>query len=254
MPDSSRPKILVFASGTASGGGSGFENLVRHSRESNGDLKADIVGVVSNHKNGGVALHASALSIPFFYFPVPHFPISKSQQNYSNILKNIRIEKNAEEPKPNAKTYQAIAEKSGAEWFALSGWMKRIEGLDPARTFNIHPALLSLLGGRFGGEGMYGGHVHHAVREALEKGEIQESGVSMHFVTDEYDRGPVFFEFRVPLMRGMSAEEIQEKVNKAEHQFQPKITNMVVNGDISWNGKDPATLKVPDGYRYLPRA
>lgn len=229
-----RPKILVFASGTATGGGSGFENLVKHSRtyaegtQTNAEkdiFDYEIAGVVSNHENGGVRLRADALGIPFIHF--------KSDSNYSNVLQNYGIE---------------------AEWFALSGWLKMVKGLDPARTFNIHPALLSLSGGKFGGERMYGERVHQAVKEALEKGEIEESGVSMHFVTDEYDRGPVFFEYRIPLKAGMSAEEIKEKVNRAEHEWQPKITTMVVHGEISWDGTDSKSLKVPDGYRYLPHA
>jgi len=219
------PKILVFASGTAEGGGSGFENLVRHSRDADGDLKADIVGVVSNYEHGGVRLRADALNIPFVYFSGDF----------------------------NEKLYQRIAQKSGAGWFALSGWLKKVEGLDSSRTFNIHPALLSALEGRFGGAGMYGERVHKAVKSALDMGEVNGSGVSMHFVTDEYDRGPVFFEFRVPLTPGMSAGGIQEKVNKAEHDWQPKITNMVVHGEISWDGKDPHSLKVPEGYRYMPK-
>ena len=75
----------------------------------------------------------------------------------------------------------------------------------------------------------------------------------MHFVTDEMDRGPVFFEHRLPLKKGMSAEEIEKAVRQAEHEWQPQITNMVVHGEISWDGKDPASLKVPPTYQYLPR-
>jgi len=220
------PKILVFASGTAMGGGSGFENLLRHSRDSQGDLKAEIVGVVSNHEHGGVRLRAEALKVPFFYFPGPW----------------------------DAEGYQRIAKETGAEWFTLSGWLKKISGLDPARTFNIHPALLSALGGRFGGAHMYGHRVHEAVKAALDVGEISESGPSMHFVTDEYDRGPVFFELPIPLRAGMSPEEIQEKVYGIERAWQSKITNLVVHGGISWDGKDPKSLKVPEGYGFLPRS
>jgi phosphoribosylglycinamide formyltransferase-1 len=216
------PKILVFASGTAVSGGSGFENLVRFSKENKDSF--EIVGVVSNHERGGVRLRADALGVPFIYF--------RGDSDYTSVLQNTGIE---------------------AEWFALSGWLKKVYGLDPARTFNIHPALLSQLRGRFGGAGMYGDHIHKTVKQALAAGEISESGVSMHFITDEFDRGPIFFEFPVPLTPGMSVEEIREKVNKAEHDWQPKVTNMVVHGEISWDGINPETLKVPPGYRYLPQ-
>ncbi len=219
-----RPKIVVFASGTQDGGGTGFENLATSK-----DLDADIVAVVSNHEHGGVRERADRLEIPFLYFPGPY-----NAQNYSSILQNTAIEK-------------------GELWVALSGWLKKIEGLDPRRTFNIHPALLSFDHGRFGGKGMYGQYIHEAVKRALDAGEISESGFSMHFTTDEYDRGPIFFEYRVPIVSGMSAEDIAFVVHAAEHEWQPRITNMVVHGEVSWDGTNPSALKYPAGYPYFPK-
>ena len=99
---------------------------------------------------------------------------------------------------------------------------------------------------------MWGARVLDATYEALQKGEMKEFGVSMHFVTDEYDRGPVFFEYRIPYRAGMTKEEVGELTHKAEHEFQPKITNMVVRGEIFWDGTDPASVKVPAGYAFLP--
>ena len=210
------PKLIVFASGKRSGGGSGFENLVQSK-----ELDAKIVAVVSNHERGGVHERAMRLGIPFIYFDPSSHP---------NVLQNVGM------------MYQEIVRKSGAEWVALSGWLRKVEGLNPQKTFNIHPALLSQLDGRFAGHGMYGRHIHEAVKAALDAGEISESGFTMHFVTEEMDRGPVFFEKRVRLKQGMTAEEIAIAVNKVEHEWQPKITNMVVHGEISWDGKDPASL------------
>ena len=207
-----KPKLLIFASGTVGGGGSGFENLVASS-----ELDADIVAVVSNHEQGGVRKRAEQLGVPFIYFNGPF----------------------------DAEHYRTIVADSGAEWVALSGWMKQVVGLDPARTFNIHPAPLSYKGGHFGGSGMYGHNLHQKIAEALERGEIAESAVAMHFVTDAIDGGPVFFERAVPLTKGMTGEEIQKAVNVAEHEWQPKITNLVVHGHIHWDGEDPASLIVP---------
>lgn len=207
-----KPKLIIFASGTAEAGGSGFENLVETTKR--GVLDAEIVAVVSNHEHGGVRERADRLGIPFILFSAN-------------------------------SDYKKIVADSGAEWVALSGWLKKVSGLDPQKTFNVHPALLSQLEGRFGGEGMWGHRVHEAVKAALDRGEITESGCSMHFVTDEYDRGPVFFEHRVPLTKDMSADDIARVVHKAEHEWQPKITNMVVHGEIRWDGKDPRSLVVP---------
>lgn len=215
-----KPKLIVFASGTKNGGGSGFERLVEATKT--GELDAEIVAVVSNHEHGGVRERADRLGIPFVLFG--------PDSNYTRIVAD-----------------------TGAEWVALSGWLKHVSGLDPAKTINIHPALLSQLDHRFGGKGMYGYHIHEAVKKALDAGEITESGFSMHFVTEEMDRGPVFFEHRVPLEKDMSAERIAKAVNKSEHEWQPKITNMVVHGEIRWDGKDQKTLTVPPGYQHLPR-
>ena len=123
-----------------------------------------------------------------------------------------------------------------------------VKGLDPKKTFNIHPALLSQLGGKFGGRGMYGRHIHEAVKQALDTGEITESGFTMHFITDELDRGPVFFEHRVPLEKGVTAEEIARAVNKAEHEWQPKITNAVVHrlSGPSRSGEERTRSASPD--------
>ncbi len=211
-----KPRMIVFASGKRSGGGSGFESLARSK-----ELDADIVAVVSNHERGGVHERAMQLGVPFVHFSGPY----------------------------DAEHYQKIVADSGAEWVALSGWLRQVKGLDPQKTFNIHPALLSQFGGKFGGHGMYGNHIHEAVKVALDAGEIAESGFTMQFVTDEIDRGPAFFEKRIPLKQGMSVEEIAKAVNDAEHEWQPRITNMVVHGKIRWDGKDSTTLVVPSAIK-----
>jgi phosphoribosylglycinamide formyltransferase-1 len=220
-----RPNIIVFASGSAQGGGSGFENLVIHSRDKHGDLDAKIVAVVSNHAAGGVFERAKRLDVPFVHFPAPW----------------------------TAERYAQIVAASGAEWVALSGWLKFVCGLDPQKTFNIHPALLSFQQGRFGGQGMFGHYVHEAVAAALVRGEINESGFSMHFVSDddEYDKGPICWEHKVPLFAGMNADTIGKLVNEAEHRWQPLITNALVHGEISWDGKNRSSLKVSNRFRLI---
>lgn len=219
-----KPRLIIFASGTKDGGGSGFEYLVK--ARNSGVLDAEIRAVVSNHLDGGVRKRALDFAIPFWHFPAPW-----DSENYQRIMREI-----------------------GGEWVALSGWLKLVVGLDPRKTFNIHPALLSQLGGCFGGPGMYGHHVHEAVKRALDAGKITESGFTMHFVTDEYDRGPAFAEVRTEsLPPWMTAEDIGARVNVLEHEWQPKLTNMVVHGEISWDGIDPRSLRVPKDFTFLPR-
>lgn len=212
-----RPRLIIFASGTKNEGGSGFRELVHNNKT--GVLKADIVAVVSNHKNGGVRKIADEYGVPFLHFEDPW----------------------------NSKAYLSIVEKYKAEWTVLSGWLKLVSGLEPKSTFNIHPGSLP----RFGGAGMYGHHIHDATIEAFKAGDVKESAVTMHFVTKKYDEGPVFFRYPVLIEEKDNADSLGARVNKIEHAWQSHITNLVIHGEISWDGKNPDSLKVPNNYKFL---
>jgi len=215
-----KPKVLIFASGSPTSGGSGFEKLVRASR--GGALNAEIVAVVSNYEKGGVRTRAEMLGIPFVHFAKPW----------------------------DDQAYQRIAEESKADFFALSGWLKLVTGLDPKTRFNsqkvinIHPGQLP----HFGGTGMYGHHVHEAVLSAFNRGEVAHSAVTMHFVTSGYDRGPVFFQCPVSISKNDTADILGNRVNQQEHVYQPIITDLIVNGLITWDGIHPDSLQLPSGY------
>lgn len=209
-------KIIVFASGSKDGGGSGFQELVENSKT--GVLNAEIAAVISNYENGGVRHRADKLGVRFVYF---HGPFTIEE-------------------------YQKIVDQFNPDLISLSGWLKLTRGLDPAKTINIHPGPLP----RFGGSGMYGHYVHGAVIEAYKKGEVIESAVTMHFVTEKYDDGPVFFHYPVLVRKNDTAETLAERVNKVEHCWQSWITNLVLSGQIRWNGKDPKSLTIPGWYPY----
>jgi len=215
-----KPKVLVFASGSSEGGGSGFEKLVLASR--GGPLNADIVAVVSNHANGGVRARAEKLGVSFLHFTKPW----------------------------SGEAYQRLASESGADFFALSGWLKLVAGLNPAThfntktVFNIHPGPLP----KFGGPGLYGHHVHEAVISAFKRGEITHSAISMHFVTEEYDRGPMFLDYRIKINADDTPESLAYRVNQFEHYYQPRITDLVVNGLIKWDGVNADSLVCPPGH------
>lgn len=213
-----KPRLIIFASGSKEGGGSGFRNLVEHVRT--GVLNANIVAVVSNYADGGVAQKAKKLGVPFAHF--------------DSFF--------------TAARYQDIVAEHNADYIALSGWLKLVRGLDPARTINIHPGPLP----RFGGKGMYGHYVHEKVMQAYEEGEVEHSAVSMHFVTECYDEGPLFFHYPVAIRPTDTADTLATRVNAFEHAWQPYITNLVLQGKIAWNGADPATLTVPENYLFLP--
>ena len=209
-----KPRLLVFASGSKDGGGSGFANLVLHTK--NGILNADIVGVVSHHEDGGVRAHAEKLGIPFVHFGSPW----------------------------DREGYARIARDTGAEFFSLSGWLKLVTGLPPERTINIHPGPLP----QFGGQGMYGHHVHEAVVAAFRRGEITHTAICMHFVTEEYDRGPTIFRLKIPILVDDTPASLAARVNAHEHQWQPIITDLVVNRHIIWHRGGTQFLTLPPDY------
>jgi len=233
-----KKKIIIFASGTKDGGGSGFENMVNAIRSS--ILNAEILAVVSNHKNGGVREKADRLGIKFIHFPARKLPESGEF-----------IDKDGNKIDPSefgtAENYKKLTEN--ADLVCLSGWLKLVTGLDPKKTINIHPGPLP----QFGGAGMYGHFVHEAVMKAygstsspqanLGQEAVTHSALSMHFVTEKYDEGPLFFSQSVPIFPDDTAETLAKRVNEAEHKWQPVITEKVLTGEISWDGKDPKTLK-----------
>jgi len=200
------PHILVFASGTKTGGGSGFENMVRAARSSPPILDASIAAVITNHFEGGVWRAAKALGIPCEYWTGPYLA-----SGYQNFVKYFH-----------------------ADYVMLSGWLKLVAGLDPGRTINIHPGPLP----RFGGPKLYGHYVHEAVMAAYHRGEITHSAVTMHFVDAVYDRGPIISALPVPLEPGDTPETLAAKVNRAEHVWQPRVLNYVVHGCVRLAGKE----------------
>jgi phosphoribosylglycinamide formyltransferase-1 len=195
-------RVLVFASGDEKGGGSGFQELAEFSRTNPPVLDAQIVGVISNHPQGGVHRRADALRIPFEHWAGPF----------------------------NAEGYRSFVEKYQADYVMCSGWLKFVRGLDPARTVNIHPGPLP----QFGGPGMYGHHVHEAVVAAYRRGEITQSAVTVHFVDDvAFDHGPIIFQMPVLIRPEDDAETLAKRLNEKERAWQSHILNLVVHGDIS---------------------
>lgn len=85
---------------------------------------------------------------------------------------------------------------------------------------NIHPALLP----QYGGKGMYGHHVHHAVKAAGES----ESGITIHYVNTKYDEGDIVFQARCALEEDDTPEEIARKVLGLEHRHFPEIIEKIL--------------------------
>lgn len=85
----------------------------------------------------------------------------------------------------------------------------------PNKIVNIHPSLLP----KFGGKGMYGMNVHRAVIEAKEK----ESGITIHFVNEEYDKGKIISQHKCSVSENDSADSLAEKIHELEYENFPKV-------------------------------
>ncbi len=92
------------------------------------------------------------------------------------------------------------------------------------RIFNIHPSLLP----KYGGKGMYGINVHQAVIEAKEK----ETGVTIHRVNKEYDKGEIIAQTKVKVIEGETPEQLAARVLEVEHEFLVEIVGNIADGNI----------------------
>ena len=118
--------------------------------------------------------------------------------------------------------------RHGADLVVLAGYMRKL-GPVTLKTFhrrilNVHPALLP----RFGGQGMYGAHVHEAVLTAGER----ESGVTIHIVDDEYDHGAVVAQARVPVEPTDTAATLAARVQAREQTLYPETLRRIIAGEI----------------------
>jgi len=181
-------RLAFFISGT---GGNAL-NLLRACREGR-VAGLPVLGVASTAKAGGIA-RLEAEGLPMAVVARGAFA---SDEAFSEAC------------------YRA-AEAAGAEVICLCGWLKKLTVPTrwSGRILNIHPGLLP----RFGGDGMYGMHVHRAVLAAGEA----ESGATVHLVDAEYDHGRILDQLRVPVLPGDTPEDLQRRVYGAEMELYPR--------------------------------
>jgi phosphoribosylglycinamide formyltransferase-1 len=175
----------------ASHGGSNMQAIVDATKS--GVLEARPALLISNNRNSQAAQRAEREGIPF------------------QILNSLT------HPEPDELDQAMLAAllEHEVDLIILAGYMKMIgprvlEAFD-GRILNIHPALLP----KFGGQGMYGQHVHRAVLEAGET----VTGVSIHLVNGEYDQGRVIAQTEVPVIPGDTVESLAARVLVKEHEF-----------------------------------
>lgn len=110
------------------------------------------------------------------------------------------------------------------DFIVLAGFLVKIPSdiihAYPNKIVNLHPSLLP----KFGGQGMYGNHVHRAVIKAQES----ESGISIHFVNEEYDEGAIIFQAKVSVEKIDTFKLLSQKIQQLEHRFFPKVIEQVI--------------------------
>jgi phosphoribosylglycinamide formyltransferase-1 len=122
--------------------------------------------------------------------------------------------------------------KESIDLIVLAGYLKKLPANLIAsysnRMINIHPALLP----SFGGQGMYGHRVHEAV---LDSG-VKVSGCTVHFVNEDYDRGPIIAQRTVPVYHTDTPETLAERILKEEHKLLPEVVELIARGKVAVAG------------------
>lgn len=184
-------KISIFASG----GGSNAQKIFDFFE---GNDAVDIDSVVSNNANAKVLERSKTWGCDQLVVEREGF---KNSDTLSNWLLNRGTD---------------LIVLAGFLWLVPESLLKAF----PDKIVNIHPALLP----KYGGKGMHGMNVHRAVKEAGET----ESGITIHFINEEYDKGDVIFQAKCDV-KDMDAEEIAAEVLKLEHQHFPRILEQLLS-------------------------
>jgi phosphoribosylglycinamide formyltransferase-1 len=189
----------------ASGRGSNMQAIIDACKT--GQLQARPSVVISNNSGSGALERAKKEGIPHYHLSGKTHP---SPYELDSATRNALLDHDV-------------------ELVILAGYMKKLgpETLERFRNriLNIHPALLP----KFGGEGMYGSHVHQAVLAAGEK----ETGVSIHVVDENYDTGPLIAQAKVPVHENDTVETLSKRVLAREHTFFVETLQGIVNGDLT---------------------
>lgn len=128
----------------------------------------------------------------------------------------------------DAERLRELLDRHRVELVVLAGYLRLVPrpvvAAHRGRIINVHPALLPA----FGGPGMYGQRVHRAV---LDEG-ARVTGATVHFVDEEYDRGPIIAQWPVPVLAGDSATTLAARVLRVEHLLLPRAVCAVARGTI----------------------
>ena len=183
--------IAIFVSGS----GTNCENLIKYFA---GSERVNCALVVSNKFDAYALVRAERLGVPTAVTP-------KAELNDPNVM-------------------LPLLKKYSIDFIVLAGFLPLVPNflIDayPHRIINIHPALLP----KYGGKGMWGHHVHEAVKEAGET----ETGMTVHWVTPVCDSGEIIAQYKVALSPEDTVDDIAEKEHLLEMKYFPKLVEEIL--------------------------
>ena len=190
-----QPKIILFASGS----GTNAERIMQQVQNSG---VAHVAAVYCNVVGAGVVARAEQLGVP------------------------VRIFENTELNDP--ELVGQWLQQDAPDLIVLAGFLRKIPefivSAFAGKIVNIHPALLP----KFGGKGMYGMHVHRAVKDSG----AEETGITIHYVNAAYDEGAVIFQAKTTVAASDTPQEIALKVQILEHEHYPRVVvELLKEGD-----------------------
>ncbi len=184
-------KIVVFASGS----GTNAENIIKYFEKTK---TGNVVAVFTNNRNAGVLERAKTYEIQTNVF-------SKEQFFEGEVLHKVN------EIQPDLIVLAGFLLKFPANIIAAY----------PDKIINIHPALLP----KYGGTGMYGMHIHKAIVANKEN----ETGITIHYVNENYDEGNIIFQQNVVLAGDETPEEVAHKIHDLEQKYFPTVIEEILN-------------------------
>lgn len=187
-------KIVLFASGS----GTNVENIILYFNQSN---KGKVVAVFCNNPNAKVLERAAKYKVPTFVFAKEDFKTDLVLNKLKEFLPDLIV----------------------LAGFLLQFPLSIIQKY-PNQIINIHPALLP----NYGGRGMYGMNVHRAV---LENGET-ETGISIHYVNENYDEGKMIFQKSTSIVNCETPEAIAEKIQELEQEYFPMVIENLLKSKV----------------------
>ena len=186
LQETTPKKLVIFASGS----GTNAENIIKYFQK---DKRVKVEAVFSNNRAAKVLERAHKLNVKALHF-------DREALYGSNEMLNLLKDMNPD-----------LIVLAGFLWIFPQNLLDRFQN----RVINIHPALLP----KYGGKGMYGMKVHEAV---LEKKEL-ETGISIHYVNENYDEGKLIFQATCPVESTDTAEDIANKIHALEYKHFPEV-------------------------------